>query len=662
MAHWTLRPLRRPQAVFAAIAVVLAGSLAALSWRVVEQDRAIDAQRRSEELARSASAIETALLQLRARVEERLDLAVAGSRPAVDAIAGLAGSDAAAVVFDGGAIAVTPGGAVSYVPDAAHPRAAPDDRFETGERHEFQEGNLAAAAAFYRGAVASSDPARRGGALLRLGRVQIKANARREALATYQELIALGPVPIEGVPADLVGREARLDLLRALGRVDERAREASELSRDLERGAWQLPRAAYLFYRDRIGGANPQGSMRPATAFAAALDAAWQEWRRRGADDSFRLRTTVVADSTPTLVFARGTRQRLAVFLATPAWLRSQLSPTLASLSGGFVEVALTDDRGVRILGGHETQPGTARIARAVPALGWTIDASNAVPREVRDQQAARRRLLLASVLLAIGLVLLASYAVGRSISRELAVARLQADFVAAVSHEFRTPLSSLRQLTELLSDGRVSDDGRRTVYYQRLQRETERLQRLVEGLLDFNRMEAGAHEFRFETFDAAGFLHDVARDFTEEAEGRAHRLECRIPSGRLLVRADREALGRAIWNLLDNAVKYSPDGTTVSLALAEMNGGARITVQDEGVGIPIDQQARIFQKFVRAPGHPGIRGTGLGLTMARAIARGHGGDITVSSAVDRGSTFTLTLPGVPRPHVADVAVRAQVS
>lgn len=657
MPLWTLRPLRRPQAVFAAIAVVLAGSLAALTWRVVEQDRAIDAQRRGEELARSASAIETALVQLRSRVEERLELAVAGG-PAVDTIAGLASAEAAAVVFDGGTIAVTPKGAVLYVPDAASARSAADDRFEPGERHEFQESDFAAAAASYRAAAAASEPARRGGALLRLGRVQIKANARREALATYQELIALGPMPIEGIPADLLGREARLDVLRALGRDDERAREASELARDLERGAWQLPRSTYLFYRDRIGLTNrPRGS----AAFAAALDGAWREWRRRATDDRFRLATTI-DNSDPTLVFARGTRQRLAVLLATPAWLRSQLSATLTSLSSGFVEVALVDDKGGRILGGRDPQPGTARIERAVPALGWTIAVTSAVPPEVRDQQTARRRLLFASALLAIGLVLLASYAVGRSIARELAVARLQADFVAAVSHEFRTPLSSLRQLTELLSDGRVSDDARRTVYYQRLQRETERLQRLVEGLLDFNRIEAGAHEFRFDTFDAAEFLRDLARDFTEEAESRAHRLNCRIPPARVIVRADREALGRAVWNLLDNAVKYSPDGTTVSLTLAETDGRVRIVVQDDGLGIPSDQQSRIFQKFVRAPGHSGIRGTGLGLTMALAIARGHGGDITVSSKVDRGSVFTLTLPAVARPSIADVGVRARVS
>ena len=329
-----------------------------------------------------------------------------------------------------------------------------------------------------------------------------------------------------------------------------------------------------------------------------------------GVGDYRRLATTI-DNSDPTLVFARGTRQRLAVLLATPAWLRSQLSATLTSLSSGFVEVALVDDKGGRILGGRDPQPGTARIERAVPALGWTIAVTSAVPPEVRDQQTARRRLLFASALLAIGLVLLASYAVGRSIARELAVARLQADFVAAVSHEFRTPLSSLRQLTELLSDGRVSDDARRTVYYQRLQRETERLQRLVEGLLDFNRIEAGAHEFRFDTFDAAEFLRDLARDFTEEAESRAHRLNCRIPPARVIVRADREALGRAVWNLLDNAVKYSPDGTTVSLTLAETDGRVRIVVQDDGLGIPSDQQSRIFQKFVRAPGHSGIRGRG---------------------------------------------------
>ena len=661
MAPWTLRPLRRPQAVFAAIAVVLAATLAALSWRVVEQDRAIEIQERTEELARSAAAIEAALLQLRARVEQDLDLIIAHGRPLGDAIPG--GSGAATVSIDGAVITVTPKGAVAYVPDTAPARTTPDDRFDIGERDEFQKADLSAAAAFYRAAASSPDPVLRGGALLRLGRVQIKANAQADALATYGRLTELGPIVVEGIPADLLGRAGRLDLLHALGRDGERTREALELGGDLESGRWQLTRATYLFYRDRIGAAAGSATAaRASTAFAAALDDVWREWRRRAADGAFQLRSTADGHPAPTIVLARGTRDRLAVFLASPAWLRAQLTPTLASLSGGFVGVSIADDKGVRLLEDRATEPGTARMARGVPALGWTIEISSTVPRDVRDQQAARRRLLLSSVVLAIGLVMLAAYALGRSVVRELAVARLQADFVAAVSHEFRTPLSSLRQLTELLADGRVPDEGRRRAYYHRLQRETERLQRLVEGLLDFNRMEAGAHEFRFETFDAAAFLRDLARDFSEEAEGRAHRLECRIPPPGLTVRADREALGRAIWNLLDNAVKYSPEGTTVTLEVAAAAGGIRISVQDEGVGIPPGQQQRIFEKFVRAPGHPDVRGTGLGLAMAMAIARGHGGDITVCSDVGHGSTFTLTLPAAPRPRIAEQPVTAQLS
>src|SRR5512136_3056534 len=180
-------------------------------------------------------------------------------------------------------------------------------------------------------------------------------------------------------------------------------------------------------------------------------------------------------------------------------------------------------------------------------------------------------------------------------------VARLQSDFVSAVSHEFRTPLTSMRHLTELLEGGIVSSEDRKQKFYGVLAHETRRLHRLVESLLNFGRMEAGKLEYQFEELDAAALVRKVAAEFQGESGAGSHSIELTLPEDQaLMICGDREALSRALWNLLDNAVKYSPAGSTVRIELAREGNCAVIRVIDRGMGIPAAEQKEIFKKFVR--------------------------------------------------------------
>jgi signal transduction histidine kinase len=229
-------------------------------------------------------------------------------------------------------------------------------------------------------------------------------------------------------------------------------------------------------------------------------------------------------------------------------------------------------------------------------------------------------------------------------------VARLQADFVAAVSHEFRTPLTAVRQLAELLVKGRVSSDARRQQFYETLLYESERLQRLVDGLLNFGRMEAGQMRYRFESVDPETFVREIVSDFEREVAGRGYRIELHGDGSLPPIRADRESLARVFWNLLDNAVKYSPENRTVWVDLANAGPASRrlaVRVRDQGIGIPAAEQKEIFRKFVRgtASKDASIQGTGVGLAMARQIVAAHGGDIFVESQLGEGSVFTVLLP-----------------
>jgi signal transduction histidine kinase len=263
----------------------------------------------------------------------------------------------------------------------------------------------------------------------------------------------------------------------------------------------------------------------------------------------------------------------------------------------------------------------------------------------------SRRNLLFAVFGLMSLVIAAASYVVFRAVSRELSVARLQSDFVAAVSHEFRTPLTAMRHLTDILEEGGVAPD-RAALYFGALGRETRRLHEMVESLLDFGRMESGRRAYHMEETNAAELAERVVNEFRERAAITAHRIELNPSSGVHdipRIRADRDALSLALRNLLDNAIKYSPDLSTVRVAVEQRNGLAGISVQDEGAGIPKEEQRAVFRKFVRGESAQtlSVKGTGIGLTMANEIVRAHGGRLELASEPGSGSRFTILLPAL---------------
>jgi signal transduction histidine kinase len=179
------------------------------------------------------------------------------------------------------------------------------------------------------------------------------------------------------------------------------------------------------------------------------------------------------------------------------------------------------------------------------------------------------------------------------------------------------------------------------------LLRESERLQRLVESLLDFGRLEAKSFRYRLEAVDASEVISRVVEEFRAKVSSNGYRVVFGESCSRPVVHADREALGLALWNLLDNAVKYSPDCHTVWVDLDHEDGRVAIRVNNQGMGIPAGEQKRIFRKFVRGkqPTERRIDGTGIGLAITRRIVEAHRGEIRLRSEPGQGSTFTILLP-----------------
>jgi signal transduction histidine kinase len=229
-------------------------------------------------------------------------------------------------------------------------------------------------------------------------------------------------------------------------------------------------------------------------------------------------------------------------------------------------------------------------------------------------------------------------------------LSQLRADFVSLVSHELRSPMAAVIGAARTLqARWRTLRPEQREAFLALIGDETSRLAELVGDVLDTSRLEAGTFSYRFDDVDLTRLLQDVV-DTARVAEPDIE-VVASLGPGLPTIRGDRERLRQVLGNLVDNAVKYSPEGGTVRVRASSENGVALIAVSDEGPGIPPGQQARIFEKFVRAESPGGAKpGTGLGLFIARSIAEAHGGSVDVRSTPGSGATFTLRLPVEPRP------------
>lgn len=220
---------------------------------------------------------------------------------------------------------------------------------------------------------------------------------------------------------------------------------------------------------------------------------------------------------------------------------------------------------------------------------------------------------------------------------------RRKSELVRIVSHELRTPLASVLGFTSVLLDRDVPIEEQRR-YLEIVNAQSRRLSSLLNDFLDAERLEEGELELSRKLID----IGDVIAEQVQLYEGQStkHRLDTVLPPTALTVDGDPNRLAQVIGNLLSNAIKYSPDGGTVHVQAEQVNSQVRVSVRDEGLGIPDELQQRVFAKFFRGDADAsGIPGTGLGLTIARSVVEAHGGHMNFESARGKGSVFWLELP-----------------
>ena len=642
-------PSRNAAILFLCVAALAVGVLTWMGMRLVRQDRALEAQQLRERREAAADRIIVAVEQALSAEERRLaDPADAGLSPLAD--------DAVRLHFGISGpqeLRIWPDERILFYPIVTPGREAPARLFAEAERAEFVDRDFARAVKILLPLSKAEDPAVRVGAQFRIARNQRKAGDLESALKTYTNLAAFSDhgVSVSGAPADLAARRARCALLEELGRKADLRQEAQSLHNDLMGRRWHLDRASYFYYRDQAAGWLDREPTADIAREALAEAVAWMWENRRSlarSEGNPSGRRSFTAHGTSVTLLWRVSGQGLTALAAGPSYQRSRwFDPLVASPDFQNIRLTVRDpDRA--LVYGNEPPPESPAASRPTTATGlpWDIVLTNADPEAALSQFAQRRRLMTVGLGMLALLVIAASYLIGRGVSRELAAARLQSDFVSAVSHEFRTPLTSMRQFTEMLAEDEALPAEKRKAFYRAQERATRRLSRLVESLLDFGRMEAGARPYRLERLDSGRLVKATVEEFKREVAADSLAMECTVPAEGPMVKADEEALTQALWNLLDNAVKYSGDEAVVHVEV-EPGDPVAIRVRDQGVGISPAEKDRIFRKFVRGSSATtaGIKGTGIGLAMVEHIVNAHGGKVLVESESGKGSTFTILLP-----------------
>jgi len=557
------------------------------------------------------------------------------------------------------------------------------------ENAEFQKRNYPEAIATYQKLMAETfDQGSKAFILARIARCHVKSKNFQKAIEAYKKMLEICPphVTAEDIPLGVIAWSQIGNTYLRDGNKEKAAEAFLELRQGLLDSKWPLTESQFSFYTkdtkerikalinelDAVGKGNDIGLKwdelnrleeerlkltrileNVSVRIVPRLDAKRTETRSGSGKFSH---TSESSDDALSLVsYVRLNEHIMFGMILNSEVLAQKLLPPdprkIRMRQGWYLQV--TDESGSIVAG-----QGVSSLKPSAPQLTfsgafaegfppWKINIYQTDLDAPKRQYQLRMSIYIFSVLTVIAALFLGGFMAIKSTAKELKLATLKSDFVSTVSHEFRTPLMSIRYLAELLQRGRVPDDQKKQQYYETITNESERLSRLVENILDFSKIETGMKEYRMEEADIAALAAGVAARFRQQAGLKDFSLETEIADDMPGVAIDREAVSRALFNLLDNAVKYSEDNPRVFLRGWWDSNHVFLEVADNGIGISRSEQPRIFEKFYRSERAlaGNVKGSGIGLTLVDHIVKAHGGKVLLESEPGKGTTVRIQLP-----------------
>ena len=309
-----------------------------------------------------------------------------------------------------------------------------------------------------------------------------------------------------------------------------------------------------------------------------------------------------------------------------------------------------------------ETEEDLPGVVLATKELAWVPGASLVIkkgPQFEAETQARSRQIWLrnAAVLVSLATLVLGVLFTVRLVNRELDLAQLKTRFAANVSHELRSPLTQIRLKAEALSLGLADTPEEQMEYYRAIVRESERLGRLVDDVLDYAVLPSGRNNLapRVRMGSMVDTVHRALDSIRASEEVRRMELDVDLPDDLPVVAHDADAVVRCVINLVSNAAKYSKESNWIGIRARAVDGAVEVSVSDRGIGINPNELDKIFDPFVRSadPRVGTKKGAGLGLTMTAEIMKAHGGKVLVQSRLGKGSTFTLRFPLSSHSHTS---------
>lgn len=565
-------------------------------------------------------------------------------------------------------------------------------KVQIAQRLEFQENNYQKALSIYREVHAKvSDTQTKGEVLGAIARVQTKSALFRDAIKTY-ETIAQNysrALTTNGLPLGLAARLELGSLFLAINDSLSAMRMFMESYRNLIHRKWTMEKAQYDFFEQEIEKSIDSILSRPSlnaelqpypNSFALLKEEGEEQRKSTERLLAFQDNTSADLKAKVSRDFEdhQSSTSRFAIDSGEHTYLLSLLKriPKTRDQDNGIWGLLLNadylkDNVVQQALQRHVSSKKTGwivkdkdgksiLISKNPPSGSMIVKTSFAgnFPHwsiEFHQQQSplfdtfftSRRSVYFYMFLLIAGILIFGLTLTIRAVTHEFELAKMKSDFVSTISHEFKSPLTSIRQMAEMLKTKRVPSEERRHRYYDVLVKQSERLSLLIDNILDFSKMEEGKKEFEFENVDIKELLEETVSIIQDRVRYDGFVIEMKIEEPVPSIKVDRAAINQAINNLIDNAIKFSAEVKKVNVRAFTENRHLIIAVQDFGIGIRREEMDKVFERFYRGGDEltRTVKGSGLGLTLVKQIVEAHHGTVHVESEPGRGSTFSIRLP-----------------